>query len=278
MISKFVNREEEISLLDEEWRKKGGKLVVLYGRRRIGKTRLLIEFTKDKKGIFYIAEDSSTQLQINGLKDKIADFLNDSLLKTLEIREWTQLFEYLVKNMPSERFYFIIDEFSYLIKSDKKVLSVLQKIWDTQLSNSPPFIVLSGSMLGLMSDMVLAYASPLYGRRTRDILLEGLHFKYARRFVTWSFSEALMLYFITGGVPEYLLKAAEYDGLNKFLDREFFNKMGYFYREPYFIISQEFKELKSYFSILNAIAFGETKPTEIANFTGIDTKKNISIS
>jgi hypothetical protein len=274
MISKFIDRGEEISLLEEEWEKEKGRLIVLYGRRRIGKTRLLMEFskTKNRNGILYIAEESSSQIQINGVKEKIADFLNDPLLRTLEIKEWELLFGYLAKNMPEDRFYIILDEFSYLIRSDARVLGVLQKLWDTKFSSSSAFIVLSGSLLGLMSEKVLSYASPLYGRRTRDILLEGLSFKSAREFVKMPPREALQLYLIIGGVPEYLLKASEYSNLAEFLEKEFFRKNGYFYREPYFIISQEFKELKTYFSILNAIAYGHTKPTEIANFTGIETR------
>ncbi len=104
MISKFVDRKEEISLLEEEWAKEKGRLIVLYGRRRIGKTRLLLEFikTKNRNGIFYIAEDSSVQIQINGLKEKIAEFFNDPLLRTLEIKDWEQLFGYLAKNMPEK--------------------------------------------------------------------------------------------------------------------------------------------------------------------------------
>ena len=273
MISKFINRGNEISLLEEEWKKENGRLIVLYGRRRIGKTRLLMEFTKDRKGVFYIAEDSSARIQINGLKNSIADFLGDSLLKTLEIKDWSQLFEYLAKNMPEERFYLIIDEFSYLIKSDKRILSVLQRLWDTIFSHSPIVMVLSGSMLGLMSEMVLSYASPLYGRRTRDIHLEELPLKHARKFLSLPVEEAMKLYFITGGVPEYLLKAAEYNSLSRFLEKELLNKTGYFYNEPYFIISQEFRELKTYFSILNAIAYGNTRPADIANFVGIEARR-----
>ncbi len=85
--------------------------------------------------------------------------------------------------------------------------------------------------------------------------------------------EALELYMTIGGVPEYLLKASEYTDFKDFVEKEFFNKYGYFYREPYFIISQEFKELKTYFSILNAIAYGNTKPVEIANFTGLNARE-----
>ncbi len=142
MISKFVDRKEEISLLEEEWAKEKGRLIVLYGRRRIGKTRLLLEFIKTKKQErnIYIAEDSSVQIQINGLKEKIAEFFNDPLLRTLEMRDWEQLFGYLAKNMPEDRFYLIIDEFSYLIGSAPRVLSVLQKLWDTSCGDIIPTI------------------------------------------------------------------------------------------------------------------------------------------
>ncbi len=272
MVSKFIDRQEEISLLEDEWKKKNGRLIILYGRRRIGKTRLLTEFTAGKKGVFYIAEDSSPQIQINGLKEKIAGFLGDSLLRTLEIKDWEQLFGYFAKNSPDERFYLVIDEFSYLIKGDKRILSVLQKYWDTEFASSNIYIILSGSILGLMNEMVLSYASPLYGRRSRDILLEGLSFREAMEFLTMPFQEAVELYMVIGGVPEYLLKASEYSNLKDFVEKEFFSKRGYFHMEPYFIISQEFKELKTYFSILNAIAYGCTKPTEIANFTGLETR------
>ncbi len=273
MISRFIDRKEELSLLEDEWKKKNGRLILVYGRRRIGKTKLLTEFVSGKKGIFYIAEDTSPQIQINGLKEKIADSIGDSLLKTLEIKDWDQLFGYLARNSPPEQFYLLIDEFSYLVKSDKRILSVLQKYWDTFFAASNICILLTGSMLGLMSEMVLSYASPLYGRRSRDILLEGLSFRYSKEFFNMSLQEALELYMTIGGVPEYLLKASEYTNFKDFVEKEFFNKYGYFYREPYFIISQEFKELKTYFSILNAIAYGNTKPVDIANFTGLNARE-----
>ncbi|HWQ96340.1 MAG TPA: ATP-binding protein [Candidatus Methylomirabilis sp.] len=273
MISKFIDRKEELSLLEEEWKKKNGRLIIVYGRRRIGKTKLLTEFVSGKKGIFYIAEDTSPKIQIDGLKEKIAEFMEDNLLKTLEIKDWDQLFGYLARNSPPERFYLLIDEFSYLAKSDKRILSVLQKYWDTSFATSNICILLSGSMLGLMSEMVLSYASPLYGRRSRDILLEGLSFRYSKEFFNMPLQQALEMYMTIGGVPEYLLKASEYTNFSDFVEKEFFNKYGYFYREPYFIISQEFKELKTYFSILNAIAYGNTKPAEIANFSGLNARE-----
>ena len=273
MISKFIGRQKELSLLEDEWNKTNGRLIILYGRLRIGKTRLITEFTSGKNGIFYLAEDTSPHIQITRLQEKIAEFTRDEVLRTLDIKDWDQLFGYLTKNCPSERFYLAIDEFSYLIKSDKSILSTLQKYWDTELSSSNICIILSGSMLGLMSEMVQSHASPLYGRRSRDILLEGLPFSDSKEFLNMPFQETLETYMILGGVPEYLLKASEYTDITNFVEKEFFDKFGYFYREPYFIISQEFRELKTYFSILNSIAFGNTKPTDIANFVGIDARK-----
>ncbi len=109
MISKFIDRQREISLLEDEWNKPGGRLIILYGRRRIGKTRLLSEFISGKKGIFYIAEDTSPQIQINGLKEKIAEFTGDSLLKTLETKDWDQLFGYLFCSFEHLPFAFRLD-------------------------------------------------------------------------------------------------------------------------------------------------------------------------
>jgi AAA+ ATPase superfamily predicted ATPase len=128
-------------------------------------------------------------------------------------------------------------------------------------------------MLGPMSEMVLSYASPLYGRRTRDILLEGLPFSDSRKLLNMSFEDSLKVYMVLGGVPEYLIKASEYKTLSSFLENEFFDKYSYFYREPYFIVSQEFRELKTYFSILDAVAMRNTKSSEIANFAGIEARK-----
>lgn len=264
MVRKFVGRKKEIAVLESEWSKANGKLIILYGRRRIGKTRLVTEFISNKTGIYYFAQDTSSQIQITGLRDKIAEFTKDEVLRTLEIKDWDQLFGYLAKNCPAQRFYLAIDEFSYLIKNDKTILSTLQKYWDLTFTSSNIFIILSGSILGLMSEMVLSHASPLYGRRSRDMLLEGLPFSASREFLNMSFQEALETYMILGGVPEYLLKASEYTDILAFVENEFFDKFGYFYREPYFIISQEFKELKTYFSILNSIAFGNTKPIELS--------------
>lgn len=271
---RFIDREYELSLLEDVWEKKGAGFIVFYGRRRVGKTRLITEFIKNKDGVFFIAEDVNKKVQIGELKNRLAGFLNDEFLKKTEIAEWRDLFEYLVRVLPKEkRFYFIIDEFSYLIKNDAAIISALQKFWDTFLSSTQIYFLVSGSIFGLISEKILSSASPLYGRRTRDVLIRPMPFWHAAEFLDMPFEEKLKVYMAIGGIPEYLLKAGNYVNANSFIDSEFLKKDGYFYREPYFLLSQEFKEMKTYFTILNAVAYGNTKPVEIANFSGMNSRE-----
>ena len=271
---RFINRDYETSLLNEEWNKEGAQFVVIYGRRRIGKTALITEFTKDKDGIFYIAEDVNKKVQINDFKEKIGSFFKDDLIKTLEISEWRDLFSYLEKIIPRDKkIHITIDEFSYFMKNDPALASALQKFFDSFLSKTNMFLLVSGSIFGLMSEGILSASSPLYGRRTRDMLLRALSFKNAGKFLEMPFEEKLKTYMLVGGIPEYLLKARFYPNSKKLFEKEFASRDGYFYREPYYLLSQEFKEIKTYFSIINAIAYGNTKPSAIANFSGIKTRE-----
>jgi uncharacterized protein len=272
MIREFIDREEERALLEREWHSAGSRLIILYGRRRVGKTRLIDEFIRDKPGIFYIADDASPHIQIAQFKARCAEYFSDPLLASLEMKTWEQIFTYIAQKPLDKRTCLVIDEFTYLIKNDPALLSALQKIWDHQLSNSNWCLLLSGSILSLMSDLALSSTSPLYGRRTRDMLLSPLTFHYASRFFHFPFADSLKVYLSIGGIPEYLLKASTYDDANSFYQNEFFNRYGYFYFEPYFILSQEFRELKIYQSILHAIAIGNTAPTTIAQFCGLDTR------
>lgn len=272
MISEFIDRDRERTLLEEEWKKNGGRLIILYGRRRIGKTRLISEFVQGKDGILYLAEDTAPHLQRRQLQTACALFLKDDFLASLEMTTWEQLLTYLGTHAPSSRSYLVIDEFTYLARNDPTILSALQKTWDTLLSGSSWCILLCGSMLGLMSDLALSSTSPIYGRRTRDMLIEALPFSDARRFLTMPKLDALKTYLSIGGVPEYLLKAGDYSSFSVFVGREFFDRYGYFYREPYFILSQEFRELKMYQAILQAIASGHTTSTPIAQFCGLDPR------
>jgi AAA+ ATPase superfamily predicted ATPase len=273
---RFVDRKEELALLEEEWRRPGGRFVVVYGRRRIGKTRLIQEFTKDKTGLFTVASDASRKVQIDEFKQAAADFFRDDFLRNVDIKTWKMMFDYLKKIVPAEKkMYIWIDEFSYLIKNDRTIVSALQVFIDHFVREEVNlFLIVSGSLFGMMSEKVLSNTSPLYGRRNRDILLQALPFGDSLSLMKEaSFEEMLKIFLTIGGIPEYLLSAGHYDNIADFLQKEFMNRNGYFYREPYYLLSQEFKEIRVYFSILNAVAYGHTQASEIASFSGLQSRE-----
>ncbi|HIQ49587.1 MAG TPA: ATP-binding protein [Nanoarchaeota archaeon] len=270
---RFINREKELEILKDLW-KLDNAFVIIYGRRRVGKTRLIEEFLKDKQGVSYTAEDVNKKIQIMEFKECLAEFLNDNFLKRIELNSWSELFSYLERTLDlNKKFYIWIDEFSFLIKNDPSLPSVLQKFIDKVLRKSKIFFIVSGSLFGIIKEKVLSHSSPLYGRRTKDILLQPLQFTHAIKFLKFNFLDSLKTYMTIGGIPEYLLVASRYNNFSKFIAKEFFEKNGYFYREPFFLLSREFKEIKTYFSILNAISYGKITPTEIANFVGLKTRE-----
>jgi hypothetical protein len=271
---RFIDREYELKLLEQEWKQNRARFIILYGRRRIGKTRLLFEFLKNKSGFYWVAEDNNKKVQINDLKNKLAEFFKDDFLRKIELNEWNELFEYLERIIDKQRkFFIVLDEFSYLIKNGYEIASVMQKFIDRFLQKTKVFFIVSGSLFGLMLEKVLSSTSPLYGRRDRDILLTQLECRHALKFLPMKFEDKLKTYLIIGGIPEYLKKAHRYKTFSNFLLNEFFSKDGYFFREPYFLLSQEFKEIKTYFTILNAIAYGNVNANNIANFVGIKTRE-----
>ena len=271
---RFIDREEEIKLLERDWKSSKNAFVVVFGRRRIGKTRLIEEFLRSKDGIKYTAEDTNKKIQINEIKNIFASYLNDDFLRKQEISDWSSFFSYLSNILPkNKRLYLWIDEFSYIIKNDPSCVSAIQKFIDGFLRRSKMFFIVSGSLFGLMSEKILSASSPLYGRRTRDILLRQIPPQHVQKFLRMRFEDSFKVMLTIGGIPEYLLVASKYKSYESFIKNEFFRHDGYFYREPYFLLSQEFKEIKTYFSILNAISYGNTRPTEIANFVGIKARE-----
>ncbi len=271
---RLIDRKEELKLLESDWKQQKHGFIVVYGRRRIGKTALLSKFLEKKEGVKYTADDTNKKIQIREFKDSLAHFFKDEFLATQDIGEWSALFSYLSKTLPKDKkMYLWIDEFSYLIKTDASITSVLQKFIDGWVRDSNIVFIVSGSLFGLMSEKILSHASPLYGRRTRDLLLQQLPLPYHKEFLNMNFEDTLKTTLTIGGIPEYLLRAAQNTAYNEFIQQEFFKKEGYFFRELIFLLSQEFKEIKTYFSLLNAVAYGHTKPNEIAQFAGINAKE-----
>jgi AAA+ ATPase superfamily predicted ATPase len=200
----MINRERELRFVVEKFREKGAQLVILWGRRRVGKTYLLKEFCSQYPAIYFLAVKSSKKDQLFQLSEAIAEFFNDSLLMIKPFSEWQQVFVYL-KEKRSQRFALIIDEFPYLISTDPAIPSIFQKGWDEYLvHNEKIVLILNGSSISMMENEVLGAGSPLYGRRTGQWKIEPFDLiETAGFFPKANLIRLIEIYSVIGGIPYY---------------------------------------------------------------------------
>ena len=265
----FVNRFDEMKLLEEEYSKNTASFTVIYGRRRVGKTSLTSEFLKGKPyAVYYMATREGEIINKDNFKKQIAAFIDNPLLEQADV-EWLDIFKQLVDFKPRARKIIVIDEFQYIGMSNPAFPSVFQKAWDTMLSKHNVMLIICGSLLNMMESQVLSYNSPLYGRRTSQIKLKQIDFRFYRAFFpTMPFADMVMFYSVTGGVPKYIETVMGSKNIYKAIENKVLSKQSYLYEEPHFLLSQEVKETGSYFSILRVIALGNRKLGNIAAAIG----------
>lgn len=261
----FVDREQEMATLQSEYDRDGSALVVLYGRRRVGKTTLISEFIRDKKALFFLASEESESQNRLAFQEKAADFLNSDLLKNVEVKSWDVLFRAIMDTHFDSKPVIVLDEFQYLGKSNPAFPSVFQRIWEEILKDRQVMVILCGSLISMMQSQTLAYDSPLYGRRTAQIRLKQIPFAYYHQFFPdKSRKELIEMYAVTGGVPKYIALFSQSKDIYSAIETCVLNRSGYLYDEPHFLLQQEVSEVGSYFSIIKAIAAGNTKLSSIA--------------
>lgn len=264
-MKRFVDREQEMATLQSEYGRDGSGLVVLYGRRRVGKTTLISEFIKNKKALFFLASEESESQNRLAFQQKAADFLNSDLLKNVEVKSWDVLFKAIMDTHFDSKPVIVLDEFQYLGKSNPAFPSVFQRIWEEILKDRQVMVILCGSLISMMQSQTLAYDSPLYGRRTAQIRLKQIPFAYYHQFFPdKSRKELIEMYAVTGGVPKYIELFSQSNDIYSAIEKCVLNRSGYLYDEPHFLLQQEVSEVGSYFSIIKAIAAGNTKLSAIA--------------
>lgn len=261
----FVDREEEMETLENEYERKGSALVVLYGRRRVGKTTLISEFIKDKKALFFLASEESESQNRNAFREKVAEFIDSDLLRSSDVKSWDVLFKSIIDTPFDSKPVIVLDEFQYLGKANPAFPSIFQRIWEEILKDKSVMVILCGSLISMMESQTLAYGSPLYGRRTAQIRLKQIPFGYYHAFFPGkSRRELIEMYAVTGGVPKYIELFSESKDIYSAIQKCVLNRSGYLYDEPHFLLQQEVSEVGSYFSIIKAIAAGNTKLSAIS--------------
>lgn len=265
-MERFVDREMEMDTLQNEYRRNGSSLVVLYGRRRVGKTTLINEFIKGKKALFFLASEESESQNRNSFKEKAAEFIDSDLLRNASVSNWDAIFKAIMDHRFDTKPVIVIDEFQYLGKTNPAFPSVFQRIWEEQLKDKSVMVILCGSLISMMESQTLAYGSPLYGRRTAQIRLKQIPFRYYHEFFPRrSTKDLIEMYSVTGGVPKYIELFSESGNIYNAIQTCVLNRSGYLYDEPHFLLQQEVSEIGSYFSIIKAIAAGNQKLSAIAS-------------
>ncbi len=266
----FVDREQEMETLQNEYEREGSALVVLYGRRRVGKSTLISEFIKGKKALFFLASEESEVQNRNAFKEKAAEFIDSDLLRSADIKSWDVLFKAIMDTPFDSKPVIVLDEFQYLGKANSAFPSVFQRIWEEILKDKSVMVILCGSLISMMESQTLAYGSPLYGRRTAQIRLKQIPFGYYHAFFPGkNRRELIERYAITGGVPKYIELFSEQKDIYSAIEKCVLNRSGYLYDEPHFLLQQEVSEVGSYFSIIKAIAAGNSKLSAIASILEI---------
>jgi uncharacterized protein len=262
----FINRKSEISLFESLYVEGKPKLILLYGKRRIGKTELLNEFARSHRALYIVARQETYEGQLKKMSAEIAEFFDDDVLKYSPFQNYDALFIYLAqKEVP-----ILFDEFPYLVEANKAVPSILQEYWDRYFSKKKTFLVLCGSSIAMMESL-LGYKSPLYGRRTEQILLEPLKFREACEFFpNLKPEDKILIYAILGGTPAYLLEFDYERPLLENIKDRILQKNTFLYQDTMFVLQQELTEPRVYYSIINSIAKGNTKLSNIINDTGLE--------
>lgn len=268
----FIGREKELTDLDELYAQNRFQLFVLYGRRRVGKTTLLNEFCKDKDSIFYSAEQSNNKLNLEKFSELVFNFFNERNLEPFS--SWTNALSYIDEHQKNKRIVLVIDEFPYLVKKNKALLSELQHLIDHRLGNGNLFMVLCGSYMGFMEKEVLGSKSPLFGRRTGQLHMKPFNYQTSIKFLNrFTDEEKLKLYGAFGGTPLYLQQIESGETFEENIKRAFLKNTSYLYEEPLLLLRQEVQEPGVYSAIIEAIAGGYTKANEISTKIGEDAAK-----
>ncbi|MUV85162.1 helix-turn-helix domain-containing protein [Natronomonas sp. CBA1123] len=265
-MDRFVDRETELEQLTGCYESETADFVVLYGRRRLGKSELVRQSITDRDdAIYYQAVESTAENQLEQFVDAATSQF--PALETVR-RDW----ETLLEALGGQDAIVIIDEFPFLIEEDESLPSRIQRVWDTALQETGMTLVLVGSSISVMEDKVLSGSAPLYGRRTATIDLKPLSVANARQFFPAYDSEtAITAWSIYGGTPYYLQTIDPDEPLESNVQETILSEQGLLYSEPEFLLRIELRQPNTYFSILRALAHGRRTPNEIAGMAGVES-------
>jgi len=269
-MSIFINRVKELEFLERKHASKEAEMIVIYGRRRIGKTELMLRLCEGKEALYFIGRLESKEDIIKRFNNLIIGFFNDNHLLNSPLQNWDSILDYIAEKA-DKRLIIVLDEFPFIVDRCPEIVSVLQDKWDSKLKNSKIMIILSGSSVGMMEKYALDYKSPLYGRRTGQWKVDKMEISHLKEFFPhYHIEDLIMIYGCLDTIPGYLSKFSSEKSLDENVAERMLSKGEFLYEEVEILLREELRDPSNYMSILSSIAGGTTTFNEINNRTSLD--------
>lgn len=273
----FVGRTYELNYLDRLYDQAEASLCVVYGRRRIGKTRLLTHWleTRELPGFYWVASDTSAVATLRSLSQILYEQIHgqrpdDPSFSYYDWDEWLRQLASFAQQR-STKTVVILDEFTYAIEAYPDLPHKLQAAWDHSLKKLPILLILSGSQVGMMEDEFLAHRSPLYGRATGLLHLQQWSFRDLRAgFPNYDIESCIALYSVLGGVPYYLEQIDPTLSVVENIMQRVMQSPLLVQDEPRLLLHDHFQQPGLYTAIIGEVANATHSPKEIAKNLGIE--------
>ena len=265
----FINREHELAALNQQYISPGASFIVIYGRRRVGKTTLIKEFIKKRHALYFLAEEEDNKICMKRFANAVEEYTGQNYANKNSIDDWREIFRSIRDYRNNGKKIVVIDELPYIAAANPAFPSNLQWVWDEWFSHDDIMLILCGSLVRMMENLTLDYGSPLYGRRTGQIKMKQIDFLHYDKFYDeMPYRELVERYAVTGGVPKYIEMFDKKKELFDEVRRLILSVSGFLYEEPEFLLRREVDEIGSYFSLIKSIASGSHKLGKICTDLG----------
>ena len=275
--SDFMGRSEELKLLDNLGASAKASLLILYGRRRVGKTRLLTHWLQahSDNALYWVAEPTSAFDQLRSFSQALNNFATPDTPAPAHFTygSWEHALRQAAQLANSRRrLVLFIDEVTYLMDVNPAIAGTLQKAWDSWLSKSNIFLALSGSHMGLMQKEMLSYQAPLYGRATAQVKLAPLPYGVTSLFFPYyNAVDRVTVYAAFGGIPAYWERLDENQSIMANIQRLLLSANALMHEEPRLLLNDFINDPHNYVAIIRAIASGAHGMSEISQYSGLST-------
>ncbi len=267
----FIGRERELASLNKLYASNKFEFVVLYGRRRVGKTALINHFIDGKNAVYFMGVESNAKQNLENLSKSIIEYAG-GFEADASFASFQAALDTVFRLSEKERVILAIDEYPYIARASKSLASTLQLLIDKYKDTSKLMLILCGSSMSYMEDHVLSYKAPLYGRRTAQIKLQPFDFEETCRcFQHFTAEEKALVYGIMGGTPQYLLQMDDGCSIEENVKNTYLNPTSAIFEEPTNLLKQEVREPAIYTAIITAIATGASRMSEISGKVGEET-------